>query len=1043
MARFFIDRPIFAWVIAIIVMLAGVLSILKLPVSQYPSIAPPTVVISANYPGANAKTMEDTVTQVIEQRMTGIDNLRYLSSTSDSFGNTQITLTFNAEADPDIAQVQVQNKLQSALPLLPMEVQQQGVKVNKASSSFLMVVGFYSEDGSMDKNDISDYISSNVADPMSRVPGVGEITTFGAQYAMRIWLDPLKLTKYNLTSIDVISAIKEQNAQISAGQLGASPSLPGQELNATVSAQSRLQTPEEFKNIIVKSDSSGATVHLSDVARVELGAESYSVQVLYNGKPASGLGIKLATGANALATAEAVKAKVEELKPFFPEGLTAVYPYDTTPFVEKSIEGVVHTLFEAVALVFIIMYLFLQNFRATLIPTIAVPVVLLGTFAVLSLAGYSINTLTMFAMVLAIGLLVDDAIVVVENVERVMHEEGLNAVEATRKSMDQITGALVGIALTLSAVFVPMAFMSGSTGVIYRQFSITIVTAMALSVLVAVILTPALCATMLKPVEHGEKKGFFGWFNRTFDNLTKRYESSVAAMIKRSIRVMFIFLGLTVAVGWIFMRMPTSFLPDEDQGILFSQAILPVNSTQEQTQEVMDKVSDYYLNQEKETVASVLSISGFSFAGSGQNMGMAFVGLKDWSDRQLPGMDVKSIVNRSMAYFQTIKNAMVFSFAPPAVIELGTASGFDFYLQDRSGQGHDKLIAARNQLLGLAAQNPNLVGVRPNGQEDAPMYQINIDQAKIRALGIDIQSVNKVLGTAWGSSYVNDFIDRGRVKKVFVQGDAQYRMKPTDLDTWYVRNNKGEMVPFSAFATGEWKYASPRLERFNATPAVNIQGSVVPGYSTGQAMLDIEEMVKQLPPGFGIEWNALSYEERLSGNQAPMLYALSILVVFLVLAALYESWSVPFAVVLVVPLGIIGALLAMNARGMPNDVFFQVGLLTTVGLATKNAILIVEFAKEYYEKGAGLVEATLHAVRVRLRPIIMTSLAFGLGVVPLAISTGVGSGGKNAIGTAVLGGMLSSTFLGIFFIPIFFVVVERIFSRGKKKNTDNKEQVAE
>ena len=1035
MARFFIDRPIFAWVIAIIVMLAGVLSILKLPVSQYPSIAPPTVVISASYPGANAKTMEDTVTQVIEQRMTGIDNLRYLSSTSDSFGNTQITLTFNAEADPDIAQVQVQNKLQSALPLLPMEVQQQGVKVNKASSSFLMVVGFYSEDGSMDKNDISDYISSNVADPMSRVPGVGEIQTFGAQYAMRIWLDPLKLTKYNLTSIDVIAAIKEQNAQVSAGQLGASPSLPGQELNATVSAQSRLKTPAQFEQIILKSDPSGAKVLLKDVARVELGAESYAVQVFYNGKQASGIGIKLATGANALATAEAVKAKIDELKPFFPEGLQAVYPYDTTPFVEKSIEGVVHTLFEAVALVFIIMFLFLQNFRATLIPTIAVPVVLLGTFAVLSIAGYSINTLTMFAMVLAIGLLVDDAIVVVEDVERVMHEEGLSPVEATRKSMDQITGALVGIALTLSAVFVPMAFMSGSTGVIYRQFSITIVTAMSLSVMVAVILTPALCATMLKPVAHGSNdKGFFGWFNRTFDNLTKRYESSVAAMIKRSIRVMFIFLGLTVAVGWIFMRMPTSFLPDEDQGILFSQAILPVNSTQEQTQKVMDQVSDYYLTQEADSVASVFSVSGFSFAGNGQNMGMAFVGLKDWSDRQLPGMDVKSIVNRSMGYFQKIKNAMVFSFAPPAVIELGTASGFDFYLQDRSGQGHEKLIAARNQLLQLAAENPNLVGVRPNGQEDAPMYQINIDQAKIRALGIDINSVNKVLGTAWGSSYVNDFIDRGRVKKVFVQGDAQYRMKPGDLDTWYVRNNLGEMVPFSAFATGEWQYASPRLERFNATPAVNIQGSVVNGYSTGQAMLDIEAMVKKLPPGYGVEWNGLSYEERLSGNQAPMLYALSILVVFLVLAALYESWSVPFAVVLVVPLGIIGALVAMNARGMPNDVFFQVGLLTTVGLATKNAILIVEFAKEYYEKGAGLVEATLHAVRVRLRPIIMTSLAFGLGVVPLAISTGVGSGGKNAIGTAVLGGMLSSTFLGIFFIPIFFVVVERIFSRGKDKS---------
>ncbi|GIU44918.1 efflux RND transporter permease subunit [Shewanella algidipiscicola] len=1035
MARFFIDRPIFAWVIAIIVMMAGVLSIMKLPVSQYPSIAPPTVVINAVYPGASAKTMEDTVTQVIEQRMTGIDNLRYIASTSDSFGNAQITLTFNAEADPDIAQVQVQNKLQLAMPLLPQEVQAQGVKVNKSSSGFLMVLGFVSSDGSLGKTDIADYVGSNIQDPISRVAGVGEIQLFGAQYAMRIWLDPLKLTQYNLTSQDIMASIREQNAQVSAGQLGGAPALAGQELNATVSAQSRLQTADEFKKIIIKADSSGAKVFLEDVARVELGAESYAVESFYNGKPASGLAVKLATGANALATAERVREKIDELKVFFPQGLEVVYPYDTTPFVEKSIEGVVHTLLEAVVLVFVIMYLFLQNFRATLIPTIAVPVVLLGTFAILSATGFSINTLTMFAMVLAIGLLVDDAIVVVENVERVMQEEGLSPLEATRKSMDQITGALVGIGLTLSAVFVPMAFMSGSTGVIYRQFSVTIVSAMALSVMVAIILTPALCATMLKPIAKGEghvKTGFFGWFNRKFDAMTSRYEASVASMIKRTGRVMLVYLALTVAVGWIFMRMPTAFLPDEDQGILFTQAILPVNSTQESTKKVMEKITDFYLNQEGDSVNSVFSVSGFSFAGSGQNMGLAFVGLKDWSVRGEPGQDVQSIAGRSMAMFSQMKEAFVFAFVPPAVIELGTANGFDFYLQDRNGQGHDKLVEARNMLLGLAAQNPNLVGVRPNGQEDAPMYQIHVDHAKLRALSVDIDAVNSVLGTAWGGSYVNDFIDRGRVKKVYVQGDAQYRMQPEDLDTWYVRNAEGEMVPFSAFATGSWEFGSPRLERFNGLPSMNIQGGTAPGYSTGAAMDDIEAMVAKLPPGFGVEWNGLSYEERLSGNQAPALYALSIIVVFLVLAALYESWSVPFAVILVVPLGIIGALLAMNGRGLPNDVFFQVGLLTTVGLATKNAILIVEFAKEFYEKGAGLVEATLHAVRVRLRPILMTSLAFGLGVVPLAISTGVGSGSQNAIGTGVLGGMMSSTFLGIFFIPIFFVIVERIFSKRER-----------
>lgn len=1044
MARFFIDRPIFAWVIALIIMLAGILSIRSLPVSQYPNIAPPTVVISANYPGASAKIVEDSVTQVIEQRMTGIDHLRYISSTSDSFGNASITLTFNAEADPDIAQVQVQNKLQGAMTLLPQEVQSQGVNVNKSSSGFLMVLGFVSTDGSLDKGDIADYVGANIQDPMSRVPGVGEIQLFGAQYAMRIWLDPLKLTQYSLTSLDVVAAIRSQNAQVSAGQLGGAPSVAGQELNATVSAQSRLQTAEEFRKIILKSDISGANVFLGDVARVELGSESYAVVSLYNGQPATGLAIKLATGANALDTASAVREKIAEMKPFFPQGLEVVYPYDTTPFVEQSIEGVVHTLLEAIVLVFVIMYLFLQNFRATLIPTIAVPVVLLGTFAILSMAGFSINTLTMFAMVLAIGLLVDDAIVVVENVERVMSEEGLSPLEATRKSMDQITGALVGIGLTLSAVFVPMAFMSGSTGVIYRQFSITIVSAMALSVLVALILTPALCATMLKPVKKGHghiETGFFGWFNRTFDKLTNRYESSVAGIIKRSFRVMTIYVVLVIAVGWIFIRMPTAFLPDEDQGILFTQAILPTNSTQESTLKVLEKVSDHFMAEEG--VRSVFSVAGFSFAGQGQNMGIAFVGLKDWSEREAPGMDVKSIAGRAMGVFGQMKDALVFAFVPPAVIELGTANGFDMYLQDKNGQGHEKLVAARNQLLGMAAQNPNLVGVRPNGQEDAPIYQLHVDHAKLSALGIEITNVNSVLATAWGGSYVNDFIDRGRVKKVYVQGDAQYRMQPGDLDSWYVRNNKGDMVPFSAFATGKWEFGSPRLERFNGLPSMNIQGATAPGFSTGAAMEIMEDLAKQLPPGFGVEWNGLSYEERLSGNQAPALYALSILVVFLVLAALYESWSVPFAVVLVVPLGIIGALVAMNGRGLPNDVFFQVGLLTTVGLATKNAILIVEFAKEFYEKGSGLVEATLHAVRVRLRPILMTSLAFGLGVVPLAISSGVGSGSQNAIGTAVLGGMMSSTFLGIFFVPLFFVIVERIFSKREKKGKEEKPSSAE
>ncbi|HDZ5414855.1 TPA: efflux RND transporter permease subunit [Vibrio harveyi] len=1035
MARFFIDRPVFAWVLAILTMLAGVMSLFNLPVSQYPTISPTTISINARYPGASAKTVEDSVTQVIEQNMTGLDYLRYLNSSSDAFGNATITLTFDSEADPDIAQVQVQNKLQLAMTSLPMEVQSQGIIVNKSNTSFLMVVAVYSEDPEFTENDIGDFVVTNIQDPISRVTGVGQVQAFGSQYAMRVWLDPFKLTQFNLTAIDVANAIREQNAQVSSGQLGAAPAQSGQLLNATISSASRLTSVAEFRNIILKSEANGSNVYLKDVARVERGAESYDIKGQYNGFPAAGLGISLGTGANALETAEAVKERLGQLSATFPDGLKIAYPFETTPFVDASIKEVIKTLLEAIVLVFLIMYLFLQNFRATIIPTIAVPVVLLGTFAILYATGFSVNTLTMFAMVLAIGLLVDDAIVVVENVERVMHEDGLDPKEATKKSMGQITGALVGVGLTLSAVFVPMAFMSGSTGVIYRQFSITIVAAMTLSVLVAIILTPALCASLLKKgdAEFSDKKGFFGWFNRKFDAATAGYEAGVAKMLKRTGRMLLVFAAMSAGAGWLFMNLPTSFLPDEDQGTVFSMAILPPNSTQEQTEKTLEKVRNYFLEEEKDNVASVFSVAGFSFAGQGQNMGMAFIGLKDWSEREAPGSDAASLTGRAMGYFSTIKEAMVFAFAPPAIQELGNATGFDFYLQDSTGNGHEALVAAQYQILGMAAQNPKLVGVRPNGQADAPMYQVHIDHVKLRALDVSINDVNQILASAWGGAYINDYIDRGRVKKVMVQSDAEHRMQPKDFDSWYVRNSQGEMVPFSAFATGEWTYGSPLLQRFNGLPAMNIQGGAAPGVSTGEAMAEIEAMVEKLPPGFTVNWNGISYEERLSGNQAPMLYALSILVVFLVLAALYESWSVPFAVVLVVPLGVLGAVLAVMTRGMDNDVFFQVSLLTTVGLATKNAILIVEFAKEYYEKGAGLIEATLHAVRVRLRPIIMTSLAFGLGVVPLAISAGVGSAGQNAVGTGVLGGMVSATLLGIFFVPVFFVVVERCSTAAQEK----------
>ncbi|HDU5383573.1 TPA: multidrug efflux RND transporter permease subunit AcrB, partial [Klebsiella pneumoniae subsp. pneumoniae] len=1030
MPNFFIDRPIFAWVIAIIIMLAGGLSILKLPVAQYPTIAPPAISITAMYPGADAETVQNTVTQVIEQNMNGIDHLMYMSSNGDSTGTATITLTFESGTDPDIAQVQVQNKLALATPLLPQEVQQQGISVEKASSSFLMVVGVINTNGTMNQDDISDYVAANMKDPISRTSGVGDVQLFGSQYAMRIWMDPNKLNNFQLTPVDVISALKAQNAQVAAGQLGGTPPVKGQQLNASIIAQTRLTNTEEFGNILLKVNQDGSQVRLRDVAKIELGGESYDVVAKFNGQPASGLGIKLATGANALDTANAIRAELAKMEPFFPSGMKIVYPYDTTPFVKISIHEVVKTLVEAIILVFLVMYLFLQNFRATLIPTIAVPVVLLGTFAVLAAFGFSINTLTMFGMVLAIGLLVDDAIVVVENVERVMAEEGLPPKEATRKSMGQIQGALVGIAMVLSAVFIPMAFFGGSTGAIYRQFSITIVSAMALSVLVALILTPALCATMLKPIQkgsHGATTGFFGWFNRMFDKSTHHYTDSVGNILRSTGRYLVLYLIIVVGMAWLFVRLPSSFLPDEDQGVFLSMAQLPAGATQERTQKVLDEMTNYYLTKEKDNVESVFAVNGFGFAGRGQNTGIAFVSLKDWSQRPGEENKVEAITARAMGYFSQIKDAMVFAFNLPAIVELGTATGFDFELIDQGGLGHEKLTQARNQLFGMVAQHPDvLTGVRPNGLEDTPQFKIDIDQEKAQALGVSISDINTTLGAAWGGSYVNDFIDRGRVKKVYIMSEAKYRMLPEDIGKWYVRGSDGQMVPFSAFSTSRWEYGSPRLERYNGLPSLEILGQAAPGKSTGEAMALMEELAGKLPSGIGYDWTGMSYQERLSGNQAPALYAISLIVVFLCLAALYESWSIPFSVMLVVPLGVVGALLAATFRGLTNDVYFQVGLLTTIGLSAKNAILIVEFAKDLMEKeGKGLIEATLEAVRMRLRPILMTSLAFILGVMPLVISSGAGSGAQNAVGTGVMGGMVTATILAIFFVPVFFVVVRR------------------
>ncbi|RSC21737.1 MULTISPECIES: efflux RND transporter permease subunit [Acinetobacter] len=1059
MAQFFIHRPIFAWVIALVIMLAGIISLSKMPISQYPTIAPPKISISATYPGASAETIENSVTQVIEQQLNGLDGLRYISSQSLSNGSVAIDVNFNQGVDANIAQVQVQNKLQTATASLPEVVQRQGITIKKSGASFFQVVAFYSPDNSLSGADIKDYINANIKDPLSRVPGVGEVQVFGGQYSMRIWLDPAKLNTYQLTPIDVSNAIKAQNAQVAVGQVGGAPAVEGQTINATINAQSLLQTPEQFRNIFLKNTSSGAQVRLGDVARVELGSENYQFNSKYNGKEAGGIAIRLSTGANALDTANNVQTALDKLRPNYPAGFKDEIAFDTTPFVKLSIENVVHTLVEAIVLVFIVMFLFLQNWRATIIPTLAVPVVVLGTFAVINLFGFTINTLTMFAMVLAIGLLVDDAIVVVENVERIMQEEHLEPVPATEKSMQQISGALVGITSVLTAVFVPMAFFGGTTGVIYRQFSITLVTAMIFSLFIALTFTPALCATFLKQHDPDKKPSnnifarFFRWFNESFDKLSSKYQNGVNHMTHHKI-FSGIFYAVIIAIFvLVFRNLPSSFLPDEDQGVIMTLVQLPPNASLQRTDKTLDTITDYFIDQEKKSVASIFTVSGFSFTGQGQNQGLAFVRLKDWADRTSDDTQIGAIVGRAMRLNGMIQDAsMIFPLQLPAMPELGVSQGFDFMLKDVDGQGHQKLLQARNTILGLASKDSRLTAVRPNGMEDTPQYQIEIDQAKAGAMGVSLADINNTMSIAWGSSYVNDFLDRGRIKKVYMQGEAAARMMPEDLDKWYVRNSAGTMVPFSAFTTGHWSYGSPRLERYNGVSSMNIQGSPAPGVSSGEAMQAMEDIMQKLPSmglsGFDHEWTGLSLEERDSGQSGTAVYVLSLLIVFLCLAALYESWSIPFSVMLVVPLGVLGAVLltyfgfhVLHNPNLSNNIYFRVAIIAVIGLSAKNAILIVEFAKELQEKGEELFDATMHAAKMRLRPIIMTTLAFGFGVLPLAISSGAGAGSQHSVGFGVLGGVLSSTLLGIFFIPVFFVWIRSIF-KYKPKTPNNQEQTS-
>ena len=1033
MARFFIDRPIFAWVIAIIIMLAGGLAISQLAVERYPTIAPPTVSISSTYPGASAKVVEDSVTQIVEQNMKGLDGLIYMSATSESNGRSSLTLTFENGTDPDTAQVQVQNKLQLAMPLLPQEVQRQGINVCKARSGFLMVAGFVSTDGRMSRADISDYVAANLVDPLSRVPGVGSIQVFGSQYAMRIWLDPNKLVSYGLTPADINAAVAAQNTQVPVGQIGQLPAVEGQQLNIILQGRATLREVSEFQNIVLRVNTDGSRIYLKDVARVELGGQDYTIKANIDGKPTGACAIKLSPTANALDTAEAVRAEVERLSEFFPPGVKAVFPLDTSTFVKISVKEVLKTLVEAIILVFLVMYLFLQNFRATLIPTLVVPVALLGTCGMMAAFGFSINVLTMFGMVLAIGILVDDAIVVVENVERIMSEEGLGPKEATRKAMGQITGALIGITLVLTAVFLPMAFFGGSVGAIYRQFTMSMVSCMVFSIFLALTLTPALCATLLKQVEaghHHEKRGFFGWFNRTFDRATHRYQSWVGTLLKRSAIGMLALIVVTAGVVVLYKRMPSSFLPEEDQGYFLTLFTLPVGATDERTQDVLRQAEEYLAKQPE--VEHYFTVAGFSFAGRAQNSGLAFIRLKPWEDR--PGKDhkVQAVIQRALAGFGNIKDAIVFPLNPPAIPELGTSSGFDFWLQDLGGVGHEALDAAKGQLLGMAGENQNLQGVRPMGLADTAQMKIELDQDKASALGVSLADINTTMQTAFGSAYVNNFVNGPRVQRVIVMLDAKFRMTPEDIGKVFVRNKNGGMVPLSSVTKVEWSYGSPQLQRYNGVPAMNIQGQAAAGLSSGDAMDQMEEMAKKLPAGVGFEWSGQSLEERISGNQAPILYGVSILIVFLCLAALYESWSIPVAVMMVVPLGIIGALAAVSLRGLSNDVYFKVGLLTTVGLSTKNAILIIEFALDLMKEGKGLVEATLEAVKLRLRPILMTSMAFVLGVVPLVISSGAGSASQNAIGTGVAGGMISGTVLAVFLVPVFFVVVMKIVMKVTK-----------
>jgi len=1042
LSNFFLDRPVFAWVIAIIMMLAGGLAIYNLPISQYPPIAPPSIAIDAFYPGASAETVENSVVQIIEQKMTGFDKLLYMSASSDSSGAGRIELTFAPGTDPDLAWSKVQNKLQLAMASLPDVVQRQGVKVSKSTRNYLMVVGLISEDGSLDGIDLRDYAQSNVEKVLARVPGVGEVESFGSQYAMRVWLNPDKLTDYRLTIDDVIAGLQAYNVEISAGQFGGAPAVQGQRLNASIIVQSLLKTPQEFAEIPLRINPDGSIVRVRDVGRTELGTERYETNVLHNGKPSAALAIRQAAGANALDTANAIRAKMEDLSRYFPAGMKVVYPYDTTPFVKVAIEEVVRTLIEAILLVFVVMYLFLGNIRATLIPTIAVPVVILGTFAVLGAFGFSINMLTMFAMVLAIGLLVDDAIVVVENVERVMSEEGLPPREATRKSMGEITSALIGIGLVLAAVFGPMAFFGGSTGVIYRQFSVTVIAAMLLSVVVALILSPVLCASLLKPVAKGHEaaetgfylfRPFFRWFDRVFFWARDGYQAFVGRILTRKCRYLFVYISIVAALGFLFQRMPTSYLPNEDQGMMFVQATLPPGSTLEQTEAALKEVRDYLLADEKEAVESCMTIAGRSFGGAGQNSAMAFIKLRDWDLRDRPDLKVDALAGRAMARFARIRNARVFAFPPPPVVELGMASGFDFQLQDRGGLGHEALMAARNQMLGMAAQDPRLIRVRPNGLEDVPQYRIDVDWEKAGTLGVPISAIHSTISGGFGSAYVNDFIQGGRVKRVYVQAEASHRMLPSDIEQFYVRNNAGTMTPFTSLASGRWSYGSPRLERYNAFPSINMWGEAPPGRSSGEAMQAMEEIVSKLPKGVGFDWTGVSYQERMAKSQTGLLYGFSMIVIFLCLAALYESWTVPVSIMLALPLGVIGGVLASSWRGLPNDVYFQIGLLTVLGLTTKNAILIVQFAMTRIQEGMGLIEATLEGAKLRLRPIVMTSLAFGFGVLPLAMATGAGAGAQTAIGTGVLGGMVTATFLAIFFIPLFFVVISQVFKTKRRQ----------